>query len=413
MAQVAVAEGDEHVGERAYKIQAMLPWGFESKLALSMAVVKIPFMVLVAVVGMYSESHLKEMTQTTWLRYGNSNWLWGGKVGCYAHRIMETVPKKTLIEFGLVSAFNNSLMGGRLRTDVWKSNSSVEVDPLNIGHKDTCEVDLRNCRVHGLQHPGFFTGGIDHFFSFAVIWLIYKVLFIGLHPIDRLVLKMKGDPPAGPAYPEPLVKLLTEPYFQFCTTWMQVIVKCLFYFRYKMMPNTLLGALASMHSLEPDCPRIVYYRMSPRFGNLCYFLCLLDLVSISGAYAYCKVKMDGRLIGKWRYRIWKTGWLASALFFTYLAIKATMMTFGGIIPMIHAIFATFFVLLFRLDFSFSLNLDLLRVMTFLILFFEAMELAFLVATILGPKVAPQLYKRFPWLKPENQQYEELPDTARE
>jgi len=378
--------------EQCDQIQAMLPWGFESKLAAILALVKFPFICLVAGIGLYAENHLKEMTKTSWARRGNADIFWGGKIGCYDHELWETVPEKRLIDFGLAKKLNESILNGHLQGDIWTSNSTTDIDPFKIGRADACSIDLKTCTVKGLHHPGFFTGGINHMFSFSMIWLVYKLVFVGIHPVDRLVLLAKGNPQPGPDYPEPLLKLLTEPYFQFCTVPMRVVVKFLFYFRYKMMPNTLLGALASMHSMAPRCPRIVYYKMSPIFGNICYFLCLLDIFGLIGGYIYVLKKMDGHLVGRWRYRLWKTVWLGSAIAFAYVAIYAALMTFGGIGAILKEILYAFVVVV-RLDFSLRINLDLLRILTMIVIFFEGLELLCLVIAIVGPKMAPETYEK--------------------
>ena len=100
---------DEHepVSHKAEMIQKMLPWHFESKLAIGLGVFKIPLMILVAVVGMGAESHIKEMTERSWLRYGNGKLLslWGKQTGCYAIQVRESVPHHSLVDFGLVFWF--------------------------------------------------------------------------------------------------------------------------------------------------------------------------------------------------------------------------------------------------------------------------------------------------------------------
>eukprot|EP00418_Pyrodinium_bahamense_P098685 CAMPEP_0179031158 /NCGR_PEP_ID=MMETSP0796-20121207/10927_1 /TAXON_ID=73915 /ORGANISM="Pyrodinium bahamense, Strain pbaha01" /LENGTH=415 /DNA_ID=CAMNT_0020727343 /DNA_START=36 /DNA_END=1283 /DNA_ORIENTATION=+ len=400
--------GEDPVTEKDYRIQAMLPWGFETKLAVVLGVIKFPFICLVAFIGIYAENHLKEMTETSWLRYGNGEFWFGTKTGCYAHEIRAGIPKHSLLDIGLFDAINGTLLGGHLQGDVWRSNATL--DPLAVGgHPDACELDFKTCQVKGLPHPSYWSGGIDHLISFALIWLIYKLVFIGVHPIDRFALQLAGNPPLGPNYPEPLMKLITEPYFQFCTTPMQVVVKVLFYFRYKMMPNALLGALASLHDMAPHCPKIIYYKMDPRYGTFCYFLCVVDLFGIVGSYVYARIKMDGQLIGRWRYRIWKTLWLISAMFFAYIAVWAAVYTFGGLRAVLQAMLSAL-AIIFKLDFSLRLNLDLLRVMTFLILFFEGLELIFLIITIVGPRLFPAFFEKFKFLKPESQEYETLPSS---
>ena len=82
----------------------------------------------------------------------------------------------------------------------------------------------------GLDEPDFWSSGVEgHWIPVALMWFVYKLVFIGIHPVDRLALQIPGNPPPGPDYPEPFMKLLTEPYFQYCTGPMMVLVKILFY----------------------------------------------------------------------------------------------------------------------------------------------------------------------------------------
>jgi hypothetical protein len=365
--------------ERTRTIEAMLPWGFESKLAYRLAFIKIPFMLIITVIGIAAEYHLKSKTTDSWLRYGDGHVgddLWSllleDKTGCYAHKLEAVTPSTTLLQ----------------GPDGLHVNATL--DPLHLDNPDTCEVDLKTCRVKGLNRvkgfSGFFTGGINHVLSFALLWFVYKVVFIGIHPVDRLAKQHAGAP-------EPLMKLMTEPYFQQCTTPMTVLVKFLFYFRYKMMPNTLLGALASLHDMAPECPNMVYYKMSPAYGNMCYYLCLIDLCSVGVFYIYVQKKMEGKLIGKWRYRFWKVVWLVSAGLFGFVAIWASYRTFGGLMGILSIVLSSLFAVAFSFRLSFQINLDLLRVLVFLVFAFEILELTFLVITILGPKVAPKLYEK--------------------
>lgn len=379
---------DEAKQERLQRLEGMLPWGFESKLAACLGVVKVPLVLFVAFIAVKAENHLKWTVEETWYRYGESDGIrhifTEKKTGCYVHKLKEHVP-----HFG---PFNYVIGSG----EVVKTN--ITLDPFKLGRPDSCEVDRMACATKDLAHPGYWTGGINHIVSFGIIWLIYKLVFIGIHPIDRLALLIKGSPPVGPDYPEPLMKLMTEPYFQKCTTPMMALVKVLFYFRYKMMPNTLLGALVTMHDMKPECPRLLYYKMSPAYGNACYFLCLVDLVSMVGAYVYIKMAMGGQLIGRWRYRAWKTVWLISAAAYTFVAIWATFRTFGGIPSIFRAILGALFVITLNFRLAFTMGLDTLKVMAFVIFTFEFIELSFLLVVIVGPKVAPHFFEKFKFLR---------------
>lgn len=399
---------EEPVSERAYKAQALLPWNFDSQLALGFAVIKVPLICLVAFIGVFAEQSLKALTQQSWLRYGSGFLLLRTSTGCYAHEVQAHLSKASIMKVGLVDVINKTVLGGHLQGDVWKSN--VTLDPLALAHPDTCEVDMTTCRVHSLPHPSFFTGGIDHVIPFALIWFVYKILFIGVHPIDRIAIKIAGDPPPGPEYPEPLMRLITEPYFQFCTTPMNILVKVLCYLRYKLMPNALLGALASMHDMSPQCPRIIYYKMDPWYGTACYFMCIVDLLCIGGAYGLAKRGMNGRLIGRWRYRLWKTLWLVSSILVANFAIGAAIRTFGGFMAVMRAIGSALTMCL-KIDFSVHLDLDILRVMTFIIIFLEAVELWFLIISVLGPRFWPVFFEQVPCFNHEPFLYRAVPTES--
>lgn len=366
---------------KARKLEGMLPWNFETKLACVLGLVKMPLIILVAVIGVYSENHLKDLSQESWLRSGSFEF--GGRASCYAHEVQDPVKHKEVFGFDLTAMINRSIFFGRLKGDVFTSN--VTFDPFGsvLGARDTCNIDLNTCKIQDLQKPSYFAGGIDHFVPFALIWFVYKILFIGVHPIDRLALKIAGDPDPGPDYPEPLMKLLTEPYFQCCTTPMAILVKVLGYFRYRMAPNALLGALATMRDMSPKCPTIIYYKMDPKFGTAVYFMCIVDLLCIGGGYILALRVMNGSLIGRWRYRLWKFIWVGSSILVANYAIFAAFLTFGGIISILRG-FGRAFMIVFKLSFKIHLSLDILRVMTFIIMFFEGVELAFLIINILFP-----------------------------
>jgi len=330
----------------------------------------------------------------SWLRKGSL----GVQTSCYAHKLAEKVMHNTLWGWNGNDFLNRSIFFGHLPEDVFKSN--ITIDPVKdlLGGPDTCNVDVDTCTIRGLEHPSYWEGGIDHLVPLAFIWLIYKLVFIGIHPIDRLVLKLAGDPPPGPDYPEPLVKLITEPYFQTCTTFMRIVVKILCYFRYKLAPNALLGALASMRDMSPKCPTIVYYKMDPFYGTACYFMCLFDILSICICYVGTHRFMGGKLVGRWRYRLWKVLWLTSSLLVTNYAISAAILTFGGFTEVLRAIGSAFRIVI-RFSLKIRISLDVLRVMAFIIIFLESLELAFMIMSILFPK----FFQRFGPEEDENEE----------
>ena len=95
---------------------------------------------------------------------------------------------------------DTTLLSGHLHGDIWKSN--VTLDLLAVtGRPDTCEVDSRSCMAVGLDEPEFWSSGVaGHWIPVALMWFIYKLVFIGIHPVDRLALQIPGNPPPGHDY---------------------------------------------------------------------------------------------------------------------------------------------------------------------------------------------------------------------
>ena len=93
--------------------------------------------------------------------------------------------------------------------------------------------------------------------------------------------------------------------------------------------------------------------MDPWYGICCYYFCILDLLGIGAGYAYAQLMIDGQLLGRWRYRLFKTLWLISAIAFSNVAVWAAVYTFGGVGALIRAILSAFVIIL-RLDFRFTL-----------------------------------------------------------
>jgi len=123
---------------------------------------------------------------------------------------------------------------------------------LEVAGKDLCGFDERCQPTDILSKSTRTSGGVQHAGSFALIWMFFKLAFIGIHPVDRLARKICDRPP--------VLKLLTEPHFQVCEIPMAMLVKVFFLLRYRILPNALLSAILTVES-HPVCPEIIFYKM--------------------------------------------------------------------------------------------------------------------------------------------------------
>merc|ERR1719220_3003520 len=113
---------------------------------------------------------------------------------------------------------------------------------------------------------------------------------------------------------------------------------------------------------------------------------------------YFNRKMDGKIVGRWRYRLWKLLWFVSAIPCTMIAVKAAIRTFGGVQGVVESCFMSLYMVL-SLNFTFRLSIDVLKIMTFLVFFF-------VIVSILGPKLCPVFFAKFKFLRSEDD-YDEL------
>mmetsp|Transcript_43681 Transcript_43681/g.139171 ORF Transcript_43681/g.139171 Transcript_43681/m.139171 type:complete len:409 (-) Transcript_43681:200-1426(-) len=365
--------------KRQEAIEKMLPWTLENKVSACLIIVKVPLIFIVAVIGISAETRVKMATDMSWIRWGSA--MPGGKPSCYAHHLNATL-RYDLGEVDIVGKLNESL-GGVLDGDILSHN--VSLDPLkSVADEDFCSITTKcePSEVHS-DNNGYITTGIDHLIPFALLWFIYKLLFIGVHPLDRLMKRVTPSDEGGEP-PEPIFMLLTEPYFQVCTTVMKVFVKIFCYIRYRLMPNALLGALVSM-SPHPKCPDIIYYKLDMVFGTACYYMIVLDIITTGGAYALAKTVLGGKLVGKWSYRFYKTGWFISCFFSNTFAIGHLIYTFGGIKEILNALRRTFKILL-TMNINFTMNLDLLRLFMVVVIILEAIEFQFFIYSLICPPI---------------------------
>lgn len=349
-----------------------LPWEGENKVIAMFAFLKIPLIFFVGFFGLFAERQLDDLTKERWSRSALS-----GQPSCYVHKLdMDRAPKHT--EWSLVQFINDTFMGGRMGEPKVLTVADLT---LEVASRDLCGFDA-HCKPDSTVSLNSGAGGMQHVISFSSLWFLYKIMYIGVHPVDRLVTRFIDVPP--------LLKLLTEPYFRPpCTKLMALAVKALFYLRYKVMPNLLLGALATLES-HPACDQLVFYKMDWFWGNLMYYMICIDLFLTAALYGL-GVYYGANPVGTWRYRAYKTVWFLSGFFpgvFVFFEVMTTSQ--WNIFKLIRFTFRC----TFTFDISFAFYIDILQLFLFFISVFEFVEFVAFVCQILCPK----FLERQPWFK---------------
>lgn len=223
-----------------------------------------------------------------------------------------------------------------------------------------------------------------HRIPLAMLWGFYKLLFVGIHPVDRITRKLFGM--------KPYLKLLTEPHMQrswfgICRVFFIVVVKGFWYLRYKFLPNVLVTALATMH-MHPFCTNLLTYRYDWFWGECIYVWICLDTI-VHGLLYYKMSMTDDNMIGSWKYRVYKVFWFLSNLFVLFLAVSCWMAT----VQWNPLQFVRFCLeLSFTFDISFAFYVDFLQAFLFLIVFLETLEFWSFILQILCPKMAAKWFR---------------------
>mmetsp|Transcript_56909 Transcript_56909/g.132661 ORF Transcript_56909/g.132661 Transcript_56909/m.132661 type:complete len:441 (+) Transcript_56909:114-1436(+) len=360
----------------------LLPWNTGDYIKITLFLfIKLPFILSVGILATIVEVQVKNVNLRSWHRP-----TLGKGPSCFVTELRKeifnynTTLNDIFIDLGVGPIYNESNLVLGNSSHHWNF-TLTESDECGIA-KDNCSISTEANLVEdngwfGLHHGGIAFG---YFFPFAALWMLYKLVWIPLWPVDRFALYMaKGqDPP-----PQPVFRLVTQPYFQVCSKFLQVLMMILNMLRYVFLPNYLLLPLTSLHAVDgcPEGHALVYYRMDWIFGQAAYIWLIIDFVSVIGAYCFFKFVYGGKVIGTWIYRFYKLCWLVSCftaitLFIMNLAFNFDMNLFRGLN----------FAILLTLDFNrlFHYSIDMLAFMAGANYTMEFLSLTYTIGGFLLP-----------------------------
>lgn len=356
---------------KAEQLDNLLPWQVENKIAFLFSGIKVPFILFVGFFGTLTEWQVRGMTLHQWER---DHFHSVAGPSCYVHKLdKHKFPKHA--QFSLVQWLNETVMFGTLGKP-----KTVKVADVNweMAHKDLCGFQTNNCQpdktmveAHG--------GGAMHMLPLAILWSVYKLLFIGVHPFDRAMKKLLNKPP--------YFKLFTEPHFQnhcggLISKPMSILVKALGFMRYKLMPNIMMAALGTMQ-MHPHCKDLLRYRYDWFWSSCVYWMIFLEFITHTACY-YLAFKSGSKLIGDKKYRCYKVYWFVSS----FLPATICFWTITTTIQWnIFRLIRLSFTLSFTFDVSFAFYVDFLQAFLFFIVVLEFLELYFFILQIICPKTA--------------------------
>mmetsp|Transcript_72612 Transcript_72612/g.200332 ORF Transcript_72612/g.200332 Transcript_72612/m.200332 type:complete len:473 (-) Transcript_72612:167-1585(-) len=346
-------------------LERLLPWEVENKVMVLTSLFKVPLILFVGVFGAIAEAEVKSLTVARWSR----DVLSAAGPSCYVHKLdLSKAPERS--EYSLVRWMNNTFFGGTLGQPT--KHKLVDMT-LELAGRDLCGFNS-HCRpdLQVMSKNTWSEGGIQHSGSFALMWMLYKLAFIGFHPVDRIVRKVADK--------APYLKLLTEPYFQVCRTPMKMIVKALFYLRYKIMPNALLAALVTLE-VHPACQHIVFYKMDWFWGTVTYYTICIDLSLTVLLYAIA-FRAGTQLVGTWRYRVYKVCWFIACFFPSTFVFWDLMTTCQW---NIFRLFRIVFRVIFTFDITFAIYIDFLQLFLAFLTLLEFVEFFLFIVQILYPQ----------------------------
>lgn len=397
--------------KRDQLLEKLLPWRLEQKVAMFLNPIKIPIIIIVGVLGSIVEFRMRSIVDTTWHAT-----MWRDGPTCFVHRVHGKLVSDDALK-NVSSTLNSALSGvndyinqslqnssrcnrteeGAQRCVLFDSaklglNYSFEKDYCGIN--DTCELNFYGSDGSEVlvEDEDKVTGLLYHlpFIPYVMVWAIYKLAFLPVHPVDRAANCVSGNPKPPP---EPVFKLLTEPNFQTCSGFMSVVVAIGKIIRYSLLPNTLMVPLLTM-GRHPKCEEWIFYDFDSIFGFFIYYWAIFELVFVVAMYVVGKTVFKSLCVGTWKYRCYKTYWFMTLFTALFLFIADTIVLFNwrfweGLLLMLQ--------LAFTFDLRFSFAVDFVRTLATVNIFLDVLQLLILIFSLIAPpllrKLAPEWYKK--------------------
>jgi len=410
-------------------LEILLPWHFEQKVAVALSFFKVPLILLVLVLGTAAHYEMLAITpehQRYWrptLEKGPSCVLLHidkrALKGSYSHNFTDFILEYTNINKDWLREYKfrpfESVVGNLSEYRPWGEADQCGIHPAVEHEKQwekakkhknqqkmnhICNITLNdhiNAQKPDLYQDGSWFNYVKWAIPYPVIWAFYRLMFLGVHPLDRFLRRQIRQP-------QPVWKLITEPYFQICTFPMKILVAIFVFIRYKMLPNVMLSPYSTL-KVHPDCNELVYYAEDHWSTPSCFILLIVELIGTLGMYLVGFTVLNSKLVGTWLYRFWKLVWILSAPWFVAAFMWQALTTFDY---NILAGFAVMLELSFDFDGTFDISIDILQ---FLIMAVNIMDFVQLLVFILGliiPRVFPHLSD---YQKPERTDYQKLERAA--
>jgi len=436
--EAAKKEEEERIQEE--RNERLLPWNLEQKVAVVLNPIKVPFIILAGLLGSVVEVKIGMSTTSsdTWTRGFT-----GPGPECVVHKadynklLADTRDndKLSAVTDALDNAFSVprgwinktahdlatcttlldeqtnrtvtrcDLFGGPLVDYVFEAPDNCNIEWDNVSKQCIMTMDGL-----ALADKDELVGVAQNFYvPYALIWMIFKLVWIPGYYIDRAARLASGDGPP----PEPMMKLISEPtcdktgkcgqagtVFSVLGTISKVI-------RFSLLPNTLILPLTSVRFIEQCRDEYIIYTQDTSWGFWIYCWLMFDLITTVGMYAAAQTVMGGKALGTMWYRcykmvaIWPT-MIALSFFFADLACCFSLRFWVGLRILLQ--------LIFTLNLTFNVTLDIAKTVANTVIFFDILQFTIMIMSLLCPK----LLAKAPvpeWLQEWTAQPDDIKSTA--
>jgi len=298
----------------------------------------------------------------------------------------------------IIDRINQSLAGsncnltesGNRKCDVFDYGTLVHFPVDHCGITEDCKIEMDeageptlNPVDDGMPTLAGLTRWRIPLVSYSALWALYKFVFLPFHPIDRAYRIAMGNPTPPP---QPVFKLLTEPYFEGCgkpvNFFMNKVSMVGKIIRYSLLPNSLLLPIITLRSRR-KCPGYVHYTYDKFLGGFIYYFIVLDLIHVLVMYVLGITVKGGKCIKTLPYRCHKLWW--------FLSLNvAVILWVADLFIVLNFRFWEGIHLQIRLFFTIALNpnitVDFLQLLGTASIFFDGLQFTIMVLSILCPFV---------------------------